>query len=927
MDLDDVPTTLLSPIFLSQPSSMSSPSLDKFKEGMKEASRRGDWPARICSTGKLQGVLYSVLTSCWRIALSHPDLEKNIIDLSYSDSDGIATLLRSLNDDEVEELKNIVQKGDWVDLIMHRMCLARFRRQYIVMRYWHRETSEISCKSRTDGEHASFVSLYHSFYAYAPYTCSGYTTERLGKAYTQQFIGDFATKFIKHLEQADIGQQTNEQPPLYAKAISVVQSSGTGKSRMLTEVGKQIFTLPICLRKSTDPGYPPGDKPVVDFFSALPKDNDPSGTAHIAIASFLAAAHQMMLETLQEAHNQGLNGPQLLQYWHELMEPTGVRDRREAFFTKVVEQAASLRGEDGEVPPEVSTFNQSRKYYGIAARGATKELMEFLSRILPAKRISVTYFDEAHELGPHLCQIFLRLLQHQPLSIKMWYTLIGTKSSISYYAPPPRKMHSFRLRQEVARLPTPYIDLGFDQQAIAKSRAVNVRMGDMETIQFISQYGRPIWSAHLPEATEYEMIDFASSKLRNGKPFKATDRDHVFAVLSQRLCLDPVIAASEAMELSDRSVAHHMRLLTGFSPHSHRFYTHSPSEPVLVMGSIDILYNSQEPDRLRRVLNTLSQDLCGAGLIEKGILGELGARTLLLIARDFAAPRSPRNVPNLLKPVLLLDFLDTLFGKDIFDLSDRPKFKNTFGDAYVNFTHWINTRDSLPEANEQLLANLWARGGGLQCCFSQERIDLLLPVYHGSVDRDSIFDPSLFSAIAAQIKFGTTGDGNAELAIRPIGVVRDLDKPLPYIAILMELGCEQPFQENGKKIKYLAPGPLADGAFRSLCEARDTAAKNLETNTEKKAIKGLKKKVNDARLAVGSYNRYSISVRGISPDVYGILRTADIVQEFATLLSIIVTSIAEDDDTKKHMRPLERLSDQSHIAWMSDYGVERAMVT
>ena len=42
------------------------------------------------------------------------------------------------------------------------------------------------------------------------------------------------------------------------------------------QVGKQIFTLPICLRKSTDSGYPPGDKPVVKFFSALPDKNDMS---------------------------------------------------------------------------------------------------------------------------------------------------------------------------------------------------------------------------------------------------------------------------------------------------------------------------------------------------------------------------------------------------------------------------------------------------------------------------------------------------------------------------------------------------------------------------------------------------------------------------------------------------------------------------
>ena len=197
------------------------------------------------------------------------------------------------------------------------------------------------------------------------------------------------------------------------------------------------------------------------------------------------------------------------------------------------------------------------------------------------------------------------------------------------------------------------------------------------------------------------MINFASFKLRNGESFKATDRDHVFAVLSQRLCLDPVIAASEAIELVDRSVAHHMRLLTGFSPHSNAFYTHSPSEPILVMGSIDILYNTQEPDRLRHVLNTLSKDLCGAGLVEKGILGELGARTLLLIARDFAAPlHSSRGGRNLLKPVPLMHFLDTLFGKDIFGPSNRQNFEKAFGNAYVNFTHWISTRDSLPEANE-----------------------------------------------------------------------------------------------------------------------------------------------------------------------------------------------------------------------------------
>ena len=43
---------------------------------------------------------------------------------------------------------------------------------------------------------------------------------------------------------------------------------------------------------------------------------------HIGIASFIAAAHEMMLEMLQEAHDEkGLDGQELLEHWNGLMEP------------------------------------------------------------------------------------------------------------------------------------------------------------------------------------------------------------------------------------------------------------------------------------------------------------------------------------------------------------------------------------------------------------------------------------------------------------------------------------------------------------------------------------------------------------------------------------------------------------------------------
>jgi hypothetical protein len=92
----------------------------------------------------------------------------------------------------------------------------------------------------------------------------------------------------------------------------------------------------------------------------------------------------------------------------------------------------------------------------------------------------------------------------------MWYAFMGTKSSISYYAPRPSQRQSpaslactylteeivlsLRLKAELARLLPPYIDLGFDQQAIAMGReVVSIRMGEMQTIEFLCRYGRPMY--------------------------------------------------------------------------------------------------------------------------------------------------------------------------------------------------------------------------------------------------------------------------------------------------------------------------------------------------------------------------------------------------------------------------------------------------
>ena len=199
-----------------------------------------------------------------------------------------------------------------------------------------------------------------------------------------------------------------------------------------------------------------------------------------------------------------------------------------------------------------------------------------------------------------------------------------------------------------------------------------------------------------------ELIKTACTKLLNGIGFDYGSTDHVFAVLSQRICLEPIAFNPEAIALAERSVAHHMRLITGISAGRRTLHTYSPSEPVLVLAAVDILYSTGDGRLLGRVLDTFSNHLCKSGLVETGLMGELAARLLLLLARDSAAPIPElRHCPDLLQPVRLLDVMGILFSGNRTWTKGHTKLTGAFGNAYVNFTHWIVTEDNLLEKPDQ----------------------------------------------------------------------------------------------------------------------------------------------------------------------------------------------------------------------------------
>jgi hypothetical protein len=202
----------------------------------------------------------------------------------------------------------------------------------------------------------------------------------------------------------------------------------------------------------------------------------------------------------------------------------------------------------------------------------------------------------------------------------------------------------------------------------------------------------------------------------------------------------------------------------------------------------------------------------------------------------------------------------------------------------------------------------------------------LIVVYFGSIKEDAVFEPILLSDLVTQVKHKLAADTKAEGKMQRGAI--PLGGTLPGLTLLMELGANSVHQSTGSPLKSTTPVSLPNNKeFQALVDGWGIAVKSLalyqeKKKTNKKAIQKLQEDIKAARLAMDSYNRYSIAVRGADCNTYGILKEANIVQEFATLLGITNPPPTSQDIALQHMRPSERLGETSpHTNWMLEYVV------
>ena len=100
-------------------------------------------------------------------------------------------------------------------------------------------------------------------------------------------MGNTCNALTETLQAED---QCFEPDTYYARMISIIQSSGMGKSRLLDEMSKRFLTVSFALRGPDDTGLPPGDDEIRGFLiQTSGKDEEHNARA---VALLAATLHQ-----------------------------------------------------------------------------------------------------------------------------------------------------------------------------------------------------------------------------------------------------------------------------------------------------------------------------------------------------------------------------------------------------------------------------------------------------------------------------------------------------------------------------------------------------------------------------------------------------------------------------------------------------------
>ncbi|KAI6115032.1 hypothetical protein EDD17DRAFT_1827054 [Pisolithus thermaeus] len=670
------------------------------------------------------------------------------------------------------------------------------------------------------------------------------TDYALYKAFTSPYHGQAVDAFLKYLEHnnKEFHYRIEGNPSnYYGKFCSIVQSSGTGKSRLLFELRtKGVVVLYMNLRPSDDKtGFPARDDVPADILTPNAGSDavDYCSRCCVFFAAVFTSVHKFLsaFRSLEDA----------IQQWNTSICNLLSADRKRFFATLKVRYEMYYKKIKGNPSRDaVTEINDKPSRLSISAE------VEQMTKSMPGQKFMTrAYSDMVKSLdklfsgtGRNKPKFVIALDEAQPLNIQgpegyrpstilcraisvysgadgvdnhsVWVVFASTALRMADFIAPRAYYDSARIPADGRLIYPPYCQLGWDARADPFEGTAATKVAQ---VRHIMGYGRALWKSLQELYNVQDIMDVAISKLSG----TSENKNLSLVVLSQRVCLNITFGHHEAVEFVESAVASHLLVCIAITDDRNWSFTTYSSEPFLSCAAASLLHEEGNLDIFLKALEVkvLSR------MIDVGKSGELASRLLWLLAKDLYVRRTP--LWTLIIPAVdgqewnseladcqmtsVLEYFCFVFGDDFWDRAGK-KAKKAFKNAFVNFSHWISmdeniwvskNHDDQLETDEWTLRH-WHRTSAVQCCHNQPLVDKMIPVYFD--DRHGEDDLSRVSQIFISDRTQRRSSEN-ELD----KITRDHDSirchsSRPWVAILVDLG----LKKSEAKVRFshnLTEGP------------------------------------------------------------------------------------------------------------------------
>ncbi|KAI1792031.1 hypothetical protein LXA43DRAFT_1181412 [Ganoderma leucocontextum] len=659
-------------------------------------------------------------------------------------------------------------------------------------------------------------------------------------AWSTPFIGtahDVLANNIQNMYETAVNWATRDSDRRYGTHASIIQGSGSGKSRLVHELADKTFTIPFNVRDphdATSGAWPPADDEIRELLAVFEETRK--------------AVEQSFPQTPRA---------ELASTWREYLAE---KKNRDALYAKVVISALTKAQEQSIRNPlqeaEMATIHASLRE---TAKRALDKLVHSVCAEPdcsshsdnPVQKLHLLIsFDGAHVLAKQLGQLnsshsegtlapldILFDVLEEFLRGGLFAVFISSHSDIESPTPPSSgsTSGSAHRRNPTEIMHAPITETPFDCFGPLPIIPSRLHAEDVSDVVFMACLGRPLWRTLLLEFTDQvverctgyralsasgtpqipapssnladraqqcaDLVTLARSKLvcQSGLDEKVAEypRAAQTAVLDVRIML-PFHPHSSAALLRQRElVASHMRIVYSIPRPCKTLRSGYSTEPILAEAAAHQLHawrthESTDSEPAALILeHHLDDDLLDPDQIRQAV-----GRLLLVLARDRAVVTTfaddATNQPVFSRAVPVNAFIKELFPPNLAQRvlesvpdnlpadSEAPPsrtFEEAFEDAVLNFTHfgeWADSDESPP--NECAAIGCFVRSMAAICRDKHALVDVFLPVL---MKRSAPLRPEVMSGILVQFRQRKVGSTQAayEVDQRAVGLFRPRPRP------------------------------------------------------------------------------------------------------------------------------------------------------